>query len=273
MRSTLAELGQCRMLAVQTEVLGVWIVCAHSIRVDTTLVPFAQLHPHGHAAHDDATLSDVRTNSPLVLMVLLVLALSPASALADGPRRETILAGDRPFPRDRVILLDASGSMSAPLTGTTGTAYARAVAEARFAAEAAEDDGRLLFAAFNDSIEDDPQGWWKTPDAERLDASLAWLAARPVRGTTELVAAVLRYLALPGDLGIVVVTDADPDGGADQALEAIAARNAARPGGPAVIAFITIAPSQLVNDALGRGLAERSGGPYLRVGPRPRARQ
>lgn len=184
----------------------------------------------------------------------VLLALVPFLVAGERPVREVPIHG-RPFPNRVAILVDRSGSMA-------GKKHALAVYEAMRVAEQAGDDGRVRFYVFEAEVLADPQGWIKLPDAESLAIARGFLKHNGPVGSTNLVGAMREVLALEErDLGVVVVTDEEPDGGATAAAAEIERLNAARPT-PATIGVIGIFPSDAV---LGAAVATAGGGPYLRV--------
>ena len=195
-------------------------------------------------------LSGVAARLPRLALLLLI----PLLLGGDRPVREILIHG-RPFPNRVAILVDRSGSMA-------GKKHGMAVHEAMRVAEQAGDDGRVRFYAFEDDVLADPQGWIKLPDAEALALARGFLRHHGPAGSTNLVGAMQEVLALEEpDLGVVIVTDEEPDGGALPAADEIERLNAARQH-PATIGVIGIFPSSA---ELGAAVATAAGGPYLRV--------
>jgi len=198
--------------------------------------------------------------------------------VAGGYRRQVVLHGT-PFPSTLVVLVDNSGSMAE-------SPYACAIRQAMWAADQAGDGARVRFATFGSElvwqerpairgteptrtnaagvvVAADP--WIKLPDAEALAISRAWLQAQGTGGSTALANAVEAALSLKeSPLGLIVVSDCEPDGGHEATLARIEKTNAARRGGPATIGVISVAPGR---DAKKFALlvAEAAGGPVVEL--------
>ncbi|HEY4659599.1 MAG TPA: vWA domain-containing protein [Gemmatimonadaceae bacterium] len=187
-----------------------------------------------------------------------VWAFGIASTLYAGERvHRTVVIDGRSFPAEIVILVDASGSMS------ERSRYPLAVTEALAVAEQASDAGRVKFGIFGAALTWEPRGWIKMPDADALKAARAWLAGWVPSGNTDIIGAVEEALReTPIDLGVIVVTDLAPDGGAESNLTPLVER--ARQRG-AVLGIVGIEPAEAGADDLGRDLARETGGAYLRV--------
>ena len=197
-------------------------------------------------------------------MLSAVLAL-PLAAIA-GTRREVVIHG-QPFPDQIVILVDRSASMSADWDGgkIVRDNYARAIREARWVAEQASDAGRVRFYAFNDTLAEDPQGWYAIPDADKLKGSIAWLRLIQPCENTNLAGAMEHVLALPeSPLGVIIITDEQPDGGPESTAAAILELNKKRKE-PAMIGVIGISPRDPEQDRFGVIVARGTGGAYVRV--------
>lgn len=197
---------------------------------------------------------------PSVRSPWLSAVASPVTA-AQGKartRREVVIRG-HPFPPNVVVLVDASASMQ-------GAAYARAVREALRVAEQVGDGGRIVFGIFGDKVlTTDPRGWYDLPDRDRTEAAALWLLNTWPDGSTPLAKAVLEVLDWPvADLGIVVVTDAEPDGGPVSAAAKITAVNQERVP-PATIGVVSIDPGSKHADSFGLLVARGASGAYLRV--------
>lgn len=202
----------------------------------------------------------------LLLPLGALMAFAPATLDADdaaakkGARttREIVLYGHT-FPSDVVLAIDASGSM-------IGQPYAIAVREAMRVAAQATDDGRVRFYTFGRKLHAEGQGWIKLPDEEALALAKDFLlhdAPTPARNT-DMVGALEQILALPeSPIGVVVFTDGEPDD-LGTAASAILAANGRRPT-PAILGFVTINPEREGADALGRQIAQETGGGYVRV--------
>ena len=177
-------------------------------------------------------------------------------AEAGGYRRQVLLHGQQ-FPASLVVLVDNSGSMD-------GAPYACATRQATWVAAQASDGAKIRFATFGEEVVWERPGWTKLPDAEALATSRAWLLSRGTAGNTALADAVEAALALEeSPIGVVVISDLEPDGGHDATRERIAKANAARKS-PATIGIISVAPGR---DAKKVALlvAEAAGGPVVEL--------
>lgn len=190
--------------------------------------------------------------------LLLLIAFASLAVGDESPpyRREVARRGTQ-FPRNFAILVDRSGSMI--------DKYDVAVREAVRVAEDATDEGRACFFAFGSDVTPDPQGWIKLPDAEALALARGFLLSLQPYGRTDVVSAARDALLLPEpDLGVVIVTDEDPDGGALAAAAQVVALNEVRPS-PAVVGVIGVFPRDDL--AFGHAVAAACGGGYVRVVP------
>ena len=201
----------------------------------------------------------------LILLAILFAAfwgcrllIPKAEAQEKRTKRQLVIRGT-PFPENIFILVDASGSM-------TGPPYEKAVKEAMKIATQATDGMRLRFAVFGSTLVWDSQGWIKCPDLEAVTLGHAFLLHASFMNpgdSTNLVEAMQEILKLEDDpLGIVILTDAQPVYGANDAATMILSENAKRKNA-AVIGVIAIDPQE-EDEALGKVLAE-SGGSYIRI--------
>ena len=189
---------------------------------------------------------------------IVVFAFFGVAALA-GTKREVIIAG-QPFPDTLVLLVDTSGSMGC----YDRKPYKRAMREVGLIARQMTDAGKIRFYVFDDVLTEEPHGWIVLPDAEKVEAALLWLRARKCDGGTNLADAMDVVLALPeSPLGVIVVTDCQPDGGTDSTAEEIAVANRKRKT-PAIIGVTAIGPDEKGN-RFGILVAEWSGGAYVRI--------
>lgn len=206
-----------------------------------------------------------------VLLIASAMLLAAAIAMSlnwlalvsvgGGGSRKTVIRGVE-FPDRLVICIDRSASMSEG----GSPSYARAVHEAIAIASQVADDGRVLFATFAVDVEVDPDGWIKLPDAERLKLAEGWLLSQSPAGGTDLVAPVRRAcLEEAGKaLGIIVLTDGDPDGSsAEEAREV--ARVAANRDPAAVVGALVIDPRGPKEDSFGLIVGSDGKGGYVRV--------
>lgn len=210
---------------------------------------------------------------PLRLLVSLALLLAFAWSVRCGVEgEEVVLRGDRtrreilvfgqPFPQNLVILVDASGSMAMQ----EGAPYALACNEAATIALQATDEGKIAFFTFGARLSQEPQGFIALPNLEAVKQAHAWLSEQTPEGTTDLVNAMEKILALDvSPLGIVVLSDGDPDSGPGEAARRITTLNAERKGGPAVIGIVNVLPTNPAHEALGRGVAEKAGGGFMTI--------
>lgn len=199
------------------------------------------------------------------IFATIVLPLILVAVIAGERVERRIEAYGVAFPPRVAIVVDASGSMTGKAPSGR-TLHQLAVAEARWAAERlAADDGGLRFYSFAAALTADPQGWFATPDLDRLKAALGFLRAQTVEGNTDLAGAMREVLADQElDLGVVVVTDADPDGVPALTVASIAATNAARKN-PATIAVVAVCPKGVEQESVGRSIAVDGAGCYIRV--------
>ena len=215
---------------------------------------------------------EVPAADPIRALVSLVLLIAFAWARRCGTDPEIALAGDRPrrdivifgqpFPPNLVILVDASGSMAMQ----DGAPYAIACNEAATIALGATDEARVRFATFGARLDWEPQGFIRLPDLEAVKRAHGWLGEHGADGTTDLVGAMERVLALDvSPLGVVILSDEDPDSGPQEAARKITAMNAERRGGPAVIGVVSVLPTNPAHEALGRGVATKTGGSYMTI--------
>jgi len=180
-------------------------------------------------------------------------------SLGGGFKREIILYGE-PFPNTLAVLVDASGSMQ-------GEKYACAIRQAMWVAEQADDAGRVRFYEINDATAAEPQAWIKLPNAEALAVARTWLSSISPTEGTDLAAAAREVLALEeSPLGVVIITDADVDGGPEKTRKAIADANGRRKE-PATIGIVAIAPTE-DHETLARDVASAAGGAYVRLRPK-----
>lgn len=178
--------------------------------------------------------------------------------------REILVRG-RPFPRNVAVLVDASGSMR-------GATYEAAVSEAVSIARQATDDTRMRFYAFTDSVSDDPQGWIGLPDAVAVENVRSFLEGRaPMNdgAATDIPNVVAVAIADDVDpLGVVLITDGDPDSKepiAAETVRRISAMNAARSPNPALIGVIVVHPRTNLQGRVAASIARRGGGACLKV--------
>ena len=188
---------------------------------------------------------------------ILLVAVLALLCVGGGYVRRTLIYGTQ-FPAVLIILVDNSGSMA-------GAPYACAIRQAMWVADQAGDGARVRFVTFgaqvvwqdrpatrgseptrtNDAgvvIAADP--WIKLPDAEALALSRAWLEYQGTGGGTYLAAGVEAALAVDeSPLGLVIVSDCEPDGGHDSTRKRIEIANAARKHGAATIGIISVAPA------------------------------
>lgn len=196
---------------------------------------------------------------------LLLLAAIPF-LLAGG--RRTIRVFGEPFPIHVCIVVDKSGSMG---YGPKPWPYAHAIAEAMRVAMQADDDGQVRFYVFSDNVAAEPQGWIKLPDAEKLAAAEGWLRSFDPSGGTNIPLAFSRAAIVDNkdvrDLGVVIVTDLDPDnsGGEPGAQAAQLAKINATRVLPAQIGILAINPSDGAHDRFGVVSATKSNGYYIRI--------
>lgn len=195
--------------------------------------------------------------------LLVAFALAGSTVVADEPapkRRELIVHGYT-FPETLAIVVDGSGSMAGP-------SYDIAIREAIAIATQATDGSRVRVYHFSYdtfSYPSAPSAWIRLPDEEEIACARAFLISRGAHGTTGMVAALDEVLALEeSPLGVIVISDADPDGGPDSAAEKIHAANLRRKE-PATIGFIAIEPGRGSADRLGASVARASGGSYVRL--------
>jgi Mg-chelatase subunit ChlD len=202
----------------------------------------------------------------LVLWFVVVVAVSSTmagDAIPPKPPKvtRTVVVRGHAFPPRIAILIDRSDSMSAD------GRYARALREARRVVEQAGDEIHVRFACFDEGVLADPQGWYALPDDKRLEASFTFMVSLGTGGGTSIGKAVGFMLDDPTDpLGIVLITDADPNAGdqcVKQDLAYISERNLARPY-PAVIGVISIDPGE-PNERYGTELSRETGGGYVRL--------
>lgn len=217
---------------------------------------------------------------PFLMLVFLALVWALRysgipGTLADqkGVRRDIVVYGHT-FPASIVVLVDRSGSMRE--VGENGTLrsdrYSLAVHEARWVAEQATDEGRVRFFTFAETLDSDPQGWISMPDVPRLKSALCWLSDHEPAGTTDLAGAVGAVLtALPDSpLGVVVLTDGEPDTGPESTVARIGVANSLRKE-PAVIGVVVLDPrTEGHGEEFGREMAEVGGGAYVRTKGRGR---
>ena len=181
---------------------------------------------------------------------------------AGGYRRSVVLHGTQ-FPEALLVLVDNSGSMG-------GDPYACAIRQARWVVEQATDGARVRFAAFGGEVvwqEADPSKWTKLPDAEAVGVAVAWLQHRGTGGSTAMAHAVEAALAVEEpQIGVVVISDCEPDGGHDDTRARIERANARRKE-RAVIGVISVAPNA---DAKRFAIlvADAAGGPVVELQPK-----
>lgn len=179
--------------------------------------------------------------------------------LGGGYTRRTVLHGQQ-FPDALVVLVDNSGSMD-------GAPYACAVRQAVWVTEQAGDGARVRFATFGSEVvwQHEPGKWTKLPDAEAVAIARAWIQHRGTAGNTGLAEAVEEALRLDeSPLGVVVISDCEPDGGHEATRARIERANAARKGGRAVVGVISVAAGA---DAKKFAIlvAEAAGGPVVEL--------
>lgn len=179
---------------------------------------------------------------------------------ADGYRRDWIVMG-APFPNSITLLVDKSGSM------LDNHAYALACMEARVLAAQTSDGARVRFVAFSKDVEYEPQGWIALPDAEALALADAWLRSRSIHelDRTNLSGAMASVLEKDQEqsVGVVIITDAAPDGETAQVAKVVVALNQRRKHA-ATIGVIAINPDK-ENNCFGLIVANGAGGSYVRT--------
>lgn len=216
------------------------------------------------SSHLGVGASSVRYSGRRAVLQLLSLLCCLACLAGDKLRRELVLNGVN-FPNTMVILVDKSRSME------DYGKDAISVANAMWVAEQATDSGRVRFAAFDSDIRYwfPESGWIKLPDKERLKSARLWLRSLKPGGGTNLGRVVEQAIEetadvpAPQPLGLVLVTDEDPDGYTQGNIDHILEANSER---KAVIGIIAVKPLERC-DQLGEAVAKSSGGPFLRIVP------
>lgn len=193
--------------------------------------------------------------------LLVTLLLVPGVGLGqEDVARRTCIRGVQ-FPERVVFLVDRSGSMD-------GDRYSHAVEETRRLASFVDDGSKIRFFTFSESIAAEPQGWISVPDKQGLDSAISYLRGQHPAGNTDLLGAMRTVLALPGSpLGVIIVTDGDPDGEFADVAAGIAEANKAR-GKEAVIGILCVLPQGPTPDRFCRFVARDGGGDYVKVVPR-----
>jgi hypothetical protein len=197
--------------------------------------------------------------------LLVLVFLVPFLTAGGGDLRQQIVVRGTIFPDTLAIVVDGSGSMA-------GEPFDVAIREAVLIASQATDGSRVRFYHFaNDTFSyppaatSTPGGWIKLPNEEEVACARAFLLSRGAYGNTQMVAALEEILALEENpLGVIVISDAEPDGGGESAAERINAANLRRKA-PATIGFIAIEPGKGQADRLGANVARASGGAYVRL--------
>lgn len=191
--------------------------------------------------------------------VLAFFLLIPFLLGGGGKKKREFVYQGLPFPSDITIILDKSYSM------TEENKSQWALTEARTIVEYASDDGTVKFIGFNSSIYTDPQGRYKLPDKEKTDKTFEFFSGQDDIAGTNIVGAV--KVALKDeikDLGIIIITDGDPDGDTKDAAKQIVKLNSERDP-PAVIGVVIIKPTIGTGDEFGKIVSTGCKGDMMQI--------
>lgn len=187
-----------------------------------------------------------------ILLALLIVFVGFASA--DDVRRKLMIRGVQ-FPENLIILIDNSSSMDCKIGEDTPTKYVLACRAAMEVVHQSTDGMRVKVGVFGHSLKWDSQGWIPLPDGTALDNVAFFFACNaPDRGNTALAEAVCDTLKTDvNPLGILIITDGEPDNGVESTVTKIAIANEARilRGGEAAVIGVLVVGDSETGDKFG----------------------